>query len=51
MIVKRADGYYLLSKSKGKDGNYKKLGGPYKTREAAVQREREVRFFRHRKGG
>ena len=44
-IVKRKDGWYLLSK----DGE-KKLGGPYKTREGAVKRERQVQYFKHLKG-
>lgn len=45
MIVKRKDGWHLLSK----DGS-KHLGGPYKTRDAAVEREREVQYFKHQDG-
>lgn len=47
MIVKRADGYHLLSKTKGKDGKHKNLGGPYKTRKEAVKREQQVSYFKH----
>ncbi len=42
MIRKRKDGYYVLSEK-----TQKKLGGPYKTREAAVKRLRQVEFFKH----
>lgn len=41
MIVKKKDGYHLMSK----DGS-KHLGGPYKTREEAVNREKQVQFFK-----
>jgi len=44
MIVKRKDGYHVLSEKR------KNLGGPYKTREEAVKRLRQVEFFKH-KGG
>jgi len=44
MIRKTPKGYVLLSKSTGK-----KLGGPYKTREQALKRERQVQFFKRRK--
>lgn len=50
MIVKKKDGYHVLSESKDKDGERKNLGGPYKTREAAVKRLGQVEFFKH-KGG
>jgi 2'-5' RNA ligase len=40
-IVKRKDGYHVLSE-KGKN-----LGGPYKTREQAVKRLRQVEYFKH----
>jgi hypothetical protein len=43
MIVKRKAGYHVVSE-KGKN-----LGGPYKTREAAAKRLRQVEFFKHRK--
>lgn len=42
MIEQRDDGFYLLSKKTGKN-----LGGPYKNREDAVARERQVQFFKH----
>jgi hypothetical protein len=43
MIVKRKDGYYVTSE-KGKN-----LGGPYKTRETAEKRLRQVEYFKHNK--
>jgi len=46
MIVKRKDGYYVLSEKTRKN-----LGGPYKTRAEAVKRLRQVEFFKHRKAG
>jgi hypothetical protein len=42
MIRKTAKGYQVVSE-KGKN-----LGGPYKTREEANKRLREVEFFKHR---
>lgn len=48
MIVKRNDGYYVMSESKGKDGQRKKLGGPYKSKGEAVKRLKQVEYF---KGG
>lgn len=50
MIVKRKGGYVVVSESKDKQGHRKKLGGPYKTRAAAVKRLRQVEYFKHRKG-
>ena len=44
MIKKGKGGYKVLSK-KGKN-----LGGPYKTKEEAEKRLRQVEFFKHRKG-
>ncbi len=44
MIRKTPKGYVLYSKS-----THKKLGGPYKTRAAAVKRERQVQFFKHKR--
>jgi hypothetical protein len=44
MIVKVKGGYQVVS-TKGKN-----LGGPYKTREEAEKRLREVEFFKHQKG-
>ena len=45
MIVKREDGYYVISESTEKN-----LGGPYKTREEAEKRPRQVEYFKHKKG-
>ena len=45
MIKKVKDGYKVVSEKTGKN-----LGGPYKTREAAEKRLRQVEFFKHRKG-
>ncbi len=42
MIRKVKDGYRLVSKS-GKNL------GTFKTKKAALQREREVQFFKHKK--
>lgn len=48
-IIRKTDkGYVLYSKSKGKDGERKKLGGPYDSRKAAEEREREVQYFKHK---
>jgi hypothetical protein len=44
MIRKTKSGYKVLS-SKGKN-----LGGPYKTREEAAKRLRQVEFFKRHKG-
>jgi hypothetical protein len=44
MIVKREDGYYVLSEKTKKN-----LGGPYKTREEAVERLQQVEFFKRKK--
>ncbi len=43
MIKKVKEGYKVLSE-KGKN-----LGGPYKTREAAAKRLRQVEYFKHNK--
>ena len=43
MIVKTAKGYVVRSE-KGKN-----LGGPYKTREEAQKRLRQVEYFKHKK--
>ena len=43
MISKEADGYHVRSES-GKN-----LGGPYKTREQAEKRLKEVEMFKHMK--
>jgi len=44
LIVKREDGYYVLSEKTEKN-----LGGPYKTREEAEKRLRQVEYFKHKK--
>ena len=41
MIVKKKDGYYVLSKKTKRN-----LGGPYKKREDALVRLRQVEFFK-----
>ena len=43
MIVKREDGYYVISEKTKKN-----LGGPYKTRAEAEKRLRQVEFFKHK---
>lgn len=45
MIVKRKDGYHVLSEKTKKN-----LGGPYKTRAEAAKRLRQVEYFKHRGG-
>jgi hypothetical protein len=44
MIKKVKGGYKVVSEKKGKN-----LGGPYKTREEAEKRLRQVEFFKHNK--
>lgn len=44
MIKKIAGGYQVLS-SKGRN-----MGGPYKTRDEAKKRLRQIEFFKHRNG-
>lgn len=44
MIKKVKAGYKVLSEKTGKN-----LGGPYKTKEEAEKRLRQVEFFKHRK--
>jgi len=43
MIVKRKNGYHVLSKKTGKN-----LGGPYRTRAEALKRLRQVEFFKNK---
>jgi hypothetical protein len=45
MIIKRKDGYHVISEKTRKN-----LGGPYKTRDEAVKRLRQVEFFKHQGG-
>jgi len=44
-MIKRVKAGYKVVSSKGKN-----LGGPYKTREAAEKRLRQVEFFKRNKG-
>ncbi len=44
VIVKREDGYYVISEKTKKN-----LGGPYKTHAEAVERLRQVEFFKHKR--
>jgi hypothetical protein len=45
MIKKVKGGYQVVSEKEGKN-----LGGPYKTKEEAEKRLRQVEFFKRRKG-
>lgn len=45
MIKKVKGGYKVLSEKTGKN-----LGGPYKTKEEAAKRLRQVEYFKHNKG-
>jgi len=42
MIVKRKAGYFVLSEKTRRN-----LGGPYKTKEEAVKRLRQVEYSKH----
>jgi hypothetical protein len=44
MIVKVKGGYKVISETTGRN-----LGGPYKTKEEAQKRLRQVEFFKRRK--
>jgi hypothetical protein len=44
MIIKKKDGYYVLSEKTKRN-----LGGPYGTREEAKKRLRQVEYFKHLK--
>jgi hypothetical protein len=44
-MIKKVPGGYKVLSSKGKN-----LGGPYKTKEEAEKRLRQVEFFKHKKG-
>jgi hypothetical protein len=46
MIVKRKDGYYVLSEKSRKN-----LGGPYKTKKEAKKRLQQVEYFKRLKDG
>jgi hypothetical protein len=43
-MIKKEKGSYRVLSSKGKN-----MGGPYKTREEALKRLRQVEFFKHKK--
>lgn len=43
-IVKRKDGYHVISESTGKN-----LGGPYKTRTEAEKRLKQIDYFKYLK--
>lgn len=45
MIIQKLDGFYVISHS-GKN-----LGGPYKTREAALSRLKAVEYFKNKNAG
>lgn len=53
MIVKKKDGYYVVSEKKHKNAQGKmvkrNLGGPYKERGEAVKRLEQVEYFKHHK--
>lgn len=44
MIVKRKDGYFVISKKTRRN-----LGGPYNNKDEALKRLRQVEFFKHQK--
>lgn len=44
MIVKKKAGYFVLSEKTKRN-----LGGPYKTKEEAQKRLRQVEYFKHLK--
>ncbi|MGA8073713.1 MAG: hypothetical protein WB995_09550 [Candidatus Acidiferrales bacterium] len=44
-MIKKVKGGYKVLSTKGKN-----LGGPYKTKEEAQKRLRQVEFFKHNKG-
>jgi len=49
VIRKGPSGYTVYSEKLGKNGKKKRLGGPYKSRNAAVKRLRQVEYFKHAK--
>jgi hypothetical protein len=44
-VIKKVKGGYRVLSSKGRN-----MGGPYKTREEALKRLRQVEFFKRQKG-
>lgn len=49
-IKKSGKGYKVVSESTDKSGKHKNLGGPYKSKDAAEKRLRQVEYFKHKKG-
>lgn len=53
MIVKKKDGYYVVSEKRHLTASGKlqrrNLGGPYATREEAIKRLQQVEFFKQQK--
>ena len=45
MIVKKKDGYHVVSKETGRN-----LGGPYKSEDEAKKRLAKIEFFKHTGG-
>jgi len=45
-VIKKVSGGFKVLSEKGKN-----LGGPYKTRQEAEKRLRQVEYFKHKKGG
>jgi hypothetical protein len=46
MVIKKEKGKWFLYSKK----THRKLGGPYDTKPEALKRERQVQYFKHRKG-
>jgi hypothetical protein len=44
-MIKKVKGGYKVTSEKGKN-----LGGPYKSKEEAEKRLKQVEYFKHRKG-
>jgi len=53
MIVKKSDGYYVMSEKKHKNASgkmvHRNLGGPYEKRGEAEKRLEQVEYFKHQK--
>jgi hypothetical protein len=47
IVVKRKDGYHVLSEKKDKKGKRKNLGGPYATPGRTEHRLQEIEMFKH----
>ncbi len=48
MVIRKTPKGFVLysSKPNSKTGKRRRLGGPYKTKEEALKRERQVQFFK-----